>query len=293
MLSNRATALSLILAHEGGKVDHPKDPGGRTNQGITQRVYDGWRTARGMHRQDVWKIGDDEVAAIYNAQYLDLIWYDKLPAGLNYAVADYAVNSGPGRAIKDLQRTLRALGKNIPADGTMGNLTIAAIREVVGLEGPDRLIQAYIDRRMAFVRSLSTWSTFGTGWTRRIVGKKDGAQPGQDNGVLDYAMAMTEGPRVVLDMPAAIGEFDDEVAAAKALPADLATMKTPEGAGTVTAGAAGILVVLNQVREELMPLVDAPYLGDSIQVIMSVLGVASAGLLLYSAVKNLQARRAG
>lgn len=116
-------ALPHVLVHEGGKVDHPKDPGGRTNKGVTQRVYNAWRSKSNLPPRDVYLIADMEVAAIYRFQYWDAIMGDRLPEGVGYVVFDGAVNSGPKQSIKWLQRALSSLytGK---VDGVMGALTL-------------------------------------------------------------------------------------------------------------------------------------------------------------------------
>ena len=128
MRSDSATALRLILAHEGGKVDHPKDPGGRTNRGITQRVFDAWRVQRGQPKADVWKISEKEAREIYTAQYLTPIRFDDLPPGLNYAVADFAVNSGVSRAVRELQKLVKVQ----KVDGALSDIS-GDVTEVHGL----------------------------------------------------------------------------------------------------------------------------------------------------------------
>lgn len=180
----------------------------------------------------------------------------------------------------------------VSIDGAMGNVTRAAIARIVEKGRVGDLVVSYCERRMRFMRSLKHWPTFKNGWTRRVMGKKTGAQPGQDNGVVDYALAMVYGADLQT-RPHQIGSFPEEEMGGKALPADMATLKTVEGVGAVTASATGTLVVLGQVMDELSPLVDAPILGDSIKVIMAVLGCTSAALLVYSAIRNLSAKRQG
>lgn len=89
-------ALEFVLRWEGGKVDDPHDKGGRTNRGITQRTYDGWRDDQGLPRRDVWDLEQDELEEIYRTLYW---WVGKsLPWPLNLVVFDSAVLFGPGRA---------------------------------------------------------------------------------------------------------------------------------------------------------------------------------------------------
>lgn len=157
MNTNFDKCLSLVLVHEGGYVNHPRDPGGATNRGVTQAVYDAYRKTRGRGQQSVKFITDDEVKAIYRFQYWDRVQGDLLPAGLDYAVFDFAVNSGVGRASKYLQAVVGA-----PQDGVIGARTLAAI------QSPKNAINALCDRRMSFLRNLRTFLTFGKGWTRRV-----------------------------------------------------------------------------------------------------------------------------
>ncbi len=161
-----AACLPLILKHEGGYVDHPKDPGGATNKGITQKTYDSWRDRKGEFRRSVRRIADAEVAAIYRRDYWDAIRGDELPAGIDYCVFDFAVNSGIDRAARYLQS---AVGS--PADGKIGPNTIAAAK------GRDAkaTIEAICDNRMAFLRGLRNWPTFGKGWTARVNDVRDRA----------------------------------------------------------------------------------------------------------------------
>lgn len=157
MNTNFDKCLSLVLVHEGGYVNHPRDPGGATNRGVTQAVYDAYRKTRGRGQQSVKFITDDEVKAIYRFQYWDRVQGDLLPAGLDYAVFDFAVNSGVGRASKYLQAVV-----GTPQDGVIGARTLAAI------QSPKNAINALCDRRMSFLRNLRTFLTFGKGWTRRV-----------------------------------------------------------------------------------------------------------------------------
>lgn len=163
--SNLAAWFKLEMVFEGGKVDHPKDPGGRTNMGVTQRVYDGWRKQRSLPRRDVYLIEAREVIEIFKTGYWDKVWGDRLPAGLDIVVADGAINSGPGQAIRWMQRALNDNGAGLRVDGVMGDATLTAAQSVNDV---DALIVRIIALREAFLRALRTWSTFGRGWLSRI-----------------------------------------------------------------------------------------------------------------------------
>jgi lysozyme family protein len=159
MRANFDKALSAVLVHEGGYVNHPKDPGGATNKGVTQAVYDDWRVAHKLPAQTVKDITTAEVMAIYKHRYWDAINGDELPDGVDYAVFDFAVNSGVYRAARYLQEAV-----GVAADGQIGPVTLAAIRAKPAQD----LVTAICDARMAFLKRLTTFDTFGRGWTRRV-----------------------------------------------------------------------------------------------------------------------------
>ena len=151
--------LPRILKHEGGYVNHPRDPGGATNKGVIQRTYDSYNRQHGRPRKPVKQITDAEVAAIYEANY----WKPtggKLPIGMDYVAFDAGVNSGPRQGNKWLQRALK-----VSADGKIGPQTIAAAE---GHGNPTQVVKDACGRRMAFLRGLRHWGTFKKGWTRRV-----------------------------------------------------------------------------------------------------------------------------
>lgn len=147
---NLDQALKHLLGNEGGFVDHPRDPGGATNFGITQRVA----RANGYHG-DMRSLPLATALAIYRKDYWEPIKADQLPDALRFHVFDAAVNSGAGQAIKWLQRAA-----GIAQDGIIGPRTLSAASMVT----PAR----YSAIRLRFMTELSTWPTFGKGWARRI-----------------------------------------------------------------------------------------------------------------------------
>ncbi len=161
-----AACLAEVLPHEGGYVDHPDDPGGATNLGITHATLAAWR-GKPVTKQDVRNLSKAEAAAIYRARYWDAVQGDLLPPGLDLAVFDYAVNSGPGRAARSLQAVL-----GVTQDGAIGPATLAAVRRA---PGPATIIMDLCDTRMLFLRSLPTFGTFGKGWTRRVTSIEEAA----------------------------------------------------------------------------------------------------------------------
>ncbi len=151
-------AFASLLKHEGGYVNHPKDPGGRTNLGVTQRVWEEW-VGHPVDEAAMRALTPAMVEPLYRKRYWDKIRGDNLPAGVDLAVMDYAVNSGPGRAAKTLQEAV-----GIAADGSIGPKTLAAVSDADALT----VIGEICNLRLAFLRSLPTWPTFGKGWWARV-----------------------------------------------------------------------------------------------------------------------------
>lgn len=151
-------AMRLLLRHEGGFVNHPKDPGGMTNLGVTKAVWEA-HTGKPATEADMRALTPQAVQPIYKARYWDAVRGDDLPHGLDYCLFDCAVNSGPGRAVKLLQYVL-----HLKVDGVIGKNTMAAIMAA----DPVELIEDYSQRRLDFLKSLPTWETFGKGWGKRV-----------------------------------------------------------------------------------------------------------------------------
>lgn len=183
-------SLQLTLVYEGGFVNHPKDPGGATNKGVTQKVYDAYRTGKHEVIRSVAQIEDFEVRDIYKTRYWDMVSGDRLPMGVDYAVFDFAVNSGVGRSVRELQNLV-----GVVQDGKMGPGTLAATLEYCVTRSPLYLLEAICDDRLAFMKGIGTYATFGRGWKRRVMGDQEGIQGG-DTGVIDRAASMALGDAV-------------------------------------------------------------------------------------------------
>ncbi|MCA0400580.1 MAG: glycoside hydrolase family 108 protein [Proteobacteria bacterium] len=159
------TALHVVLSHEGGYADHPSDPGGATMRGITLVTYADW-LGRPVTKAELRAIRPEEVALIYRQRYWDAIRGDDLPSGVDLALFDLAVNSGPKRAGMLVQQVL-----GLACDGRIGPTTLTAIRE----SSPKQLIRRVSGARLAFLEGLATFPTFGRGWRRRIVATEKAA----------------------------------------------------------------------------------------------------------------------
>lgn len=164
--SNFEKSLQFVLKHEGGYVDHKADPGGATNLGITIGTLRQWR-GKPVTKADVKALTLEEAGAIYRKNYWDAVRGDDLPMGLDYAVFDFAVNSGIGRAVPFMQNSL-----GVDADGKIGMATLNAART----SDVPEIIGDLCDRRLAWLKRLKTWPTFGKGWGRRVDGVRKEAR---------------------------------------------------------------------------------------------------------------------
>lgn len=225
-----------LLAHEGGYTDDRHDPGnwtggkvgvGRlvgTNHGIAAPTLAAHRK-RSVTQADMRALTRDEAIRIYKAQYWDSVRADDLPAGVDYAVYDYSVNSGPGRAAKDLQRVL-----GVKVDSVIGPMTVDAALNS-GL-APAEIVNRLCDRRLAFMKSLKTWGRYGRGWSRRVEEVRAKS--------LRLAAILQDDQR---PEPASVSIETDIVPVPRAKPEDVSSLgawKTPEG----IAGGVGALTTL-------------------------------------------------
>ena len=155
---NWEKAFQAVLKHEGGFVNHPKDPGGMTNLGVTKKVWEEF-VGREVDEAEMRALTPDVVKPLYKKNYWDKIKGDQLPYGVDYAAYDLAVNSGTGRAAKYLQRIA-----GVPDDGVIGPKSMEAILAC----DPVETVDAICDMRLDFLQRLPTWGTFGKGWGRRV-----------------------------------------------------------------------------------------------------------------------------
>ena len=156
---NFDACLKLTLQFEGGYSDHPADPGGATNLGITRRTLAAWR-GRPVTKAEVRALTCEEAAKIYRRNYWDAVRGDELPEGIDAAVFDHAVNSGPRAAARMLQESLR-----LKPDGVIGAGTLALVR----VTPRENLLHDLLRRRRGFLQRLRTFRIFGRGWTRRLL----------------------------------------------------------------------------------------------------------------------------
>lgn len=158
MDSSFDTALACVLRQEGGWSDDPRDPGGPTFRGITLATLAAHR-GRPVTARELRSITREEVAGIYRSRYWAAVAADQLPAGVDLAVFDLAVNSGPGRAARTLQAAL-----GLHQDGVVGPATLATALRA----DASALVRDIGRRRLSFLQHLAAWTAFGRGWTRRV-----------------------------------------------------------------------------------------------------------------------------
>lgn len=152
-------AVRFVLAREGGFVQDPRDPGGATKFGITRRTLARARGG-GVSVEDVRALSEGEARAIYRRLYWSPLRADALPPGPDLALFDFAVNSGPARAVRTLQGLL-----GVPPSGTVDPQTLAA----AGAANAPALVGALSRARLCFLQGLPTWPVFGRGWRKRVL----------------------------------------------------------------------------------------------------------------------------
>lgn len=166
MKANFNACMAHVFMSEGGYVDHPNDPGGATNMGITIKTLAAYR-AKPVTKADVRALTKAEASEIYRQNYWNAISGDYLPCGLDLVAFDAAVNSGPERGAKWLQQAV-----GVPQDGRIGPRTIAAANSTY----VPAAIARNIAIRRSFMKSIRDrktkkllWDTFGNGWSNRLI----------------------------------------------------------------------------------------------------------------------------
>lgn len=253
---------AVIFPNEGGFVNDPRDPGGATNLGITRATLAASR-GRPVSVAEVRALDKAEAREIYRAAYAKPIGFDCLPAGLDCALLDFAVNSGPARAIRSLQKVA-----GVDQDAQMGAKTLDALGRMAVVDA----IRGVDADRLAFLTRLKTWNAFGHGWQRRV------------DHVTAVSIAMARG-RTAAPNPLRLVDAVKASAAAKARPADTAIIATSHGQGIAATAAGAVATAIGQARDAIEPYVTLNHAVQMVFVGLTVLGLAGmlAGLAISTA----------
>lgn len=162
MKDNYDNCLKELLIHEGGFVNHPADPGGMTNLGVTKATYEDW-IGYPVTEKIMRGLTISHVKTLYKTRYWNPVKADELPAGLDLCVFDFGVNAGVNRAARYVQRMVGA-----EQDGQIGPKTLSLVSQMVKSLGANHVVMKYQDMRRDYYRQLPTFSTFGKGWLRRV-----------------------------------------------------------------------------------------------------------------------------
>ncbi|EFG37797.1 hypothetical protein BAZG_01128 [Brucella sp. NVSL 07-0026] len=250
MKRNFQTVMPYIFSEEGGYADNPAGPGGATNMGITINTLSAWE-GRQVSPQDVKELTQATATQIYQVEFWNKIDGNDLPSGVDYALFDFAVNSGPGRAAKTLQKILA-----MPEDGIIGAQTVAA----AAARSPEGIINALCDARAAWLRGLSTAATFGNGWLARV------------ERVRARALALAATPPAITQPADPAGNPSP-----KARQADIAftsALKHPEALGTMGSVASGLAAIATG--------------NGPVQYALAIVMVACAGVGLWYFVRRVR-----
>jgi lysozyme family protein len=258
--SNYPACLKAVLREEGGNDDDPHDPGGRTSRGITQRVYDAYREQKARPHRDVYQMDNDELKDIYKFQYWNEVNGDYLPTGIDLCMFDFAVNSGPRRAAREMQQVL-----GVQSDGTVGNLTLQSFTKY----DINEIIDKYKDHRMAFLKSLSTWSYFGGGWKKRV----------DRITALAHAMARNQAVAPIPDTKPTAEVLP------KADPRDKTLSGTNTGKGAIITGAGTIGSAITDTADKIEPLGNY---GTIFKVLFAVVLLAGLAFTVYSIMQSIK-----
>ena len=163
--NNFDKCLAFTLQFEGGFVNNPDDPGGPTNFGVTQATLSVF-LGRQASIDEVRALTPAKVAPIYKLKFWDHVNGDDVPVGVDLAVFDFGVHSGPSRGVIGLQRAL-----GLADDGKVGPITLGAAAKA----DPKELINGICDERLAFLKQLKVFQKFKAGLTNRVANCRDAA----------------------------------------------------------------------------------------------------------------------
>lgn len=269
MRANWKKISDLIVAHEAGYTDDPRDDGnwtgGRRGKGELKGTKYGI-AANTYGHLDIKNLTRAQAVAIYKKDYWDVANLDRVPDGLDYCVADFNINSGVNRSVRELQKVL-----GVKQDGVMGTGTVQAIENYP--RALTELIDRYMDARWKYMTGLRTFSTHKNGWKTRIADVRRAAK------------AMCAGKKVTM------GEVtnpsrndkarDEDKKAFSAISEDGASISSATTVAS-TSGA-GLADALSGATDALTPV---SYYSEMISYVLVGIAIISAGLTVYYIIKR-------
>ena len=261
------TVMDWVFTHEGGYSIDRNDPGNWTGGKVGKGQLKGTKfgiSAKAYPNLDIKSLTKEQARALYKRDYWDKVKGDDLPAGLDYVAYDAAINSGPPQSAKWIQRAV-----GVDADGLIGAQTLAAI-DAAARKNEEALIASATSQRLAFLKSLKTWSRYGNGWKRRVDEVNANA--------LKLARA---DPKYV--MPSYMAGMER-----KARTEDIKPMATADGKAAVGAGIGAVGIAASQVADQISSYADTPV----IKYLFVALTVVGVGIGAYVAIRGLMSGRA-
>lgn len=156
--------IPVLLDHEGGFVDHPSDPGGATNMGITIKTLSS-HLGRPATKEEVRALTKEQAMQIYHKRYW-MPWLDELETdALAGIVFNQGVLNGTTTVTLALQKVIRA----IPT-GTFDQASMKRLKAYGEVRAAFDLIQAMSDRYADIVKRKPSSIVFIKGWMRRLFG---------------------------------------------------------------------------------------------------------------------------
>ena len=155
-------AFKRLIGHEGGYSTDRRDPGNWTGGRVGVGTLKGTKfglAANTYPNLDIKNLTLAQAKAIYKKDWWDKLGADGMHSAIVFQLWDFAINAGKSRAIKELQQAV-----GVPADGIIGPQTLAA----VNAHDLNDVILSLTAERLKFYTSLSTFKTYGKGWTNRV-----------------------------------------------------------------------------------------------------------------------------
>jgi lysozyme family protein len=162
-MENFERCFAFTMAAEGGYSNNPADPGNWTGGAVGNGELRGTKygiSASAHPQLDIAKLTEQQAEEIYRQDYWAALQGDSLALPVALVAFDAAVNAGPRRAVAWLQQAA-----GVSADGMLGPETLAALNSGDSVA----LAREALVRRLEFSTHLSTWPSFGLGWSRRII----------------------------------------------------------------------------------------------------------------------------